>query len=114
MMEGLLPWILGGLATAVVLAGLLALAVKRFGRQLATAQESALFRRLSDAHGLSTEERRALSAMALVLGLPDPAACFILPSTLSRGIERLRVQAPSLAKAAARLPERLFGPAPRG
>lgn len=111
-MDGALPWVLGGLAALVALAGLLALAVKRFGRHLATAaQESPLFRRLAEAHALTAEERHALAVMALAQGLADPAALFVSPTSLARGIELLRSRSPAVARAASRLPERLFGAA---
>lgn len=112
-MDDLVFWCLVALLAVLLAAGLLALTVRRFGRQVAAVVEPPLFKRIADAHALDTLQRRALLRMAQHQGLPHPESYFLSPKSLEAGLTWLRRNDPRAFRALQGIPERLFGKGPR-
>ncbi len=108
MRSAALFWVLTGLLGLLLVVGFLALAVRRFGRQISTLVEPPLFKRLADAHGLSPAQRLLLLRLAQRQGLPNPALYFVSPSQLARGLAILRDEDLRSARVAEGMAELLF------
>ena len=109
MMGDIIFWGLVSLVATLLAAGLLALTVRRFGRQVSAVVEPPLFKRIADAHTLDASQRRALLRMAQHQGLPRPESYFVSPRTLEAGLTRLRQSDPRSFRALQGIHERLFG-----